>query len=239
MTEVGNRPQALLLDAGDTLLFLDPQAVADALAQHGHQVEPTAVQEAVHPAKRRYQQALSDGMNHEGGWSILVRAVLEQVGIADARARELLPALRRIHDDFYFWRRVPPELPAALVRAREAGLRLGVISNSEGRASHVLQRVGLRGHFELVVDSHLEGVNKPDPEIFERALHRMGVAPQHAMYAGDIPEVDVRGAENAGMRGVLIDAFDDYAGRTDLQRFESVAQLVEHLLRLDAPTSET
>ena len=82
-----------------------------------------------------------------------------------------------------------------------------------------------------MIDSHLEGVQKPNPEIFRRALTRLGVPPERAIYAGDIPEVDVLGARAAGMEGVVIDAFGHYAG-TDWPRVGSVAELIDHLLAL-------
>lgn len=227
-----NRPHALLLDAGDTLLFLDCEALAAALGTLGETVASERLAATVFESKRAYQAMLQRGGGHEDGWAVLMRAMLTGAGVADTRARELLPALRSVHEDFYFWRRVPPGLAEALSGARAAGLRLGVVSNSEGRLASVLSRVGLLPHFELVVDSHLEGVSKPAPEIFRRALERMQVAPEHAIYAGDIPEVDLAGARAAGMHGVLVDAFDHYTNRPELPRVRSVVELVAALLAL-------
>jgi FMN phosphatase YigB (HAD superfamily) len=229
--ELTERPDALLLDAGDTLIFFDPAAVAAALADVGVRVAQPALAAAAHPAKREYQALLARGQSHEDGWTVLMREVLVRAGLSAPHALELLPGLRRVHDDFYFWRKVPERLPDALVRARAEGLRLGVVSNSEGRLLSVLQRVGLAPFFEVVIDSHLEGVHKPNPEIFRRALARLGVDPARALYAGDIPEVDVLGARAAGMAGVVVDAFDDYAG-TDWPRVRSVEALIERLLAL-------
>ena len=225
------RPAGLLLDAGDTLIFFDGAAMAAALRDQGESCEPARLEASLHAAKRRYQQGLLKGASHEDGWSILVLELLAQAGIASARARELLPALRRVHDDFYFWRRVPDGLIAALTRARAEGMRIGVISNSEGKLRSVFDRVGLLPYLDLVVDSHLEGVQKPDPEIFRRALLRLELAPNRAIYAGDIPEVDVLGARGAGMEGVVVDAFGDYEG-TDWPRVRSVAELIDKLLAL-------
>jgi HAD superfamily hydrolase (TIGR01662 family) len=230
-----HRPAALLLDAGDTLLFLDCNAVSEALAQLGEQVAPARLAATVFDSKRAYQDMLVRGRGHEDGWSVLVRAMLTGAGLSAERSVELLPGLRRLHEDFYFWRKVPEELPRALARARGAGIRLGVISNSEGRLQSVLERVGLGPELEIVIDSHLEGVSKPDPEIFRRALARMQVEAGRAVYAGDIPEVDVLGARAVGMHGVLVDAFDHYAGsaaHAELPRVRSVAQLVDELLAL-------
>jgi putative hydrolase of the HAD superfamily len=223
------RLEALLLDAGDTLIFLDATAVSHALAEQGVELAAERIAGALHGAKQSYQALLARGGRHEDGWSVLVLGMLVRAGLAEPGARALLPGLRRVHDEFYFWRRVPEGLPHALARARAGGIRLAVVSNSEGKIGAMLERVGLAEHFELIVDSHLEGVQKPDPEIFRRALGRLGVAAERALYAGDIPEVDVLGARAAGMASVLVDAFGHYAG-SEWPRVGSVAELTEGLL---------
>jgi putative hydrolase of the HAD superfamily len=226
------RPQALLLDAGDTLIFFDSAAVAGELAALGVSVDPAALDAALHDAKRAYQARLAVGHHHEDGWNVLVSELLVRAGITLDVARQHLPKLRRVHDDFYFWRKVPLDLIAALQRARVHGIRLAIVSNSEGRLRYVLDRLGLINYFELVIDSHLEGVQKPDPEIFRRALVRLGVPAERAVYAGDIPEVDVEGAERVGMHGVLIDGGDCYASLKGVARARSVAHLIDTLLAL-------
>ena len=225
------RPQALLLDAGDTIVFLDADAVSAVLQSRGVTLAAEAIAGAIQPAKRDYQQVLSQGGRHEDGWTALVYSLLGHAGLATELAAPHLDALRQAHDDFYFWRRVPAGLVNALGRARAGGIRLGVISNSEGRLASVFERLGILDQFEIVLDSRLEGVEKPAPEIFRRALARMGVAAERSVYAGDIPEVDVDGAEAVGMHGVLVDAFDQHAGRS-IPRVASVAELVDALLTL-------
>lgn len=226
------RPQALLLDAGDTVLFMDYGALSKALEELGERVDTGTLERAMPVAKSAYQTVVRENAQHEHGWFVLVRSLLLEAGIAAERAEALLPPLRAIHEDFYFWRSVPPEVPAALSRARGAGMRVGVVSNSEGRLQSVFERVGLLPCFEVVVDSHLEGVAKPDPRIFEIALARIGIRASRAIYAGDLPEIDLVGAEAAGMHAVLVDALDSYRARPELPRVLSVAQLVDELLAL-------
>jgi putative hydrolase of the HAD superfamily len=227
-----HRPAALLLDAGDTLIFFDGQAVADVLRADGIAADPARIEAALHPAKRRYPLHLARGRSHLDGWSLLMQDVMEIAGVAADAALAALPSLRDAHREFNFWRRVPAGLPEALERARAAGLRLGVVSNSEGRLREVLERVGLYARFELVLDSQLEGVHKPDPEIFRRALARLGVGADTALYAGDIPEVDVLGARGAGMAGVLVDAAGHFADAPEWPRVASTTELIDHLLAL-------
>lgn len=227
------RPQALLLDAGDTILFMDYSALAEALAGLGEHIAVDQLERAMPLAKSAYQTVVRENAQHEHGWFVLVRSLLLEAGIAPERAEGLLAPLRAIHEDFYFWRSVPPEVPAALGRARAAGIRLGVVSNSEGRLQSVFERIGVLDWFEVVVDSHLEGVAKPDPRIFQIALERMGgIAPENAIYAGDLPEIDLVGANAAGMHAALVDTIDNYKARPDLPRVNSVAQLVDELLAL-------
>ncbi len=54
------------------------------------------------------------------------------------------------------------------------------------------------------MDSAEVGLEKPDPRIFHAATERLGMAPGDCAYVGDIYEIDVVGAERAGMRPVLI-----------------------------------
>ena len=64
---------------------------------------------------------------------------------------------------------------AALACALQAvGLRVAVVSNSDGRAERHLENADMLRGIEFVVDSHLVGIEKPDPAIFAVALGRLG-----------------------------------------------------------------
>jgi putative hydrolase of the HAD superfamily len=69
----------------------------------------------------------------------------------------------------------------------------------------LLQSLGVRDAFAVRVISGIEGVEKPDPAIFRRALERLDVDPADALYVGDNPEFDVAPAAAVGMTPVLID----------------------------------
>jgi HAD superfamily hydrolase (TIGR01509 family) len=220
-------PEVLFLDAGNTVVFLDHQAISDVLRDEGVRVGADALRHAEGPAKRRYAAFLDAGGSHEDGWHHHMVALLSEAGIAHASVDALVRRLRAVHDDFNLWRRTPPGLVEAFDRARAAGIRLAIISNSEGKLDDLFARIGLAAYFEAVVDSALEGVRKPDPEIFHRALRRLGIPAAHAFYAGDIPEVDVAGAHAAGMPAALIDPFGFYPPDAAPLRFDSVVQLID------------
>ena len=215
--------RALLLDAGNTVVFLDHAAVAAVVG-----MDPAAVQAAEPVAKRRYEARLASGASHEDGWRTFMGELLRAAGWADA-VEPSVDALQREHQRFNLWRRVPKDLGDALERARALGYRVGIVSNSEGRLPELFEAVGLSGAFEVVVDSALVGVRKPDPAIFAMALEALGAEAAESWYAGDLPAVDVVGARAAGLRAALIDPLGHYAGYTEAPRFDSVAELVATL----------
>jgi putative hydrolase of the HAD superfamily len=83
---------------------------------------------------------------------------------------------------------------------------LGVISNSTSEASvrRILDRVGILDYFDRVVSSGTEGVEKPNPEIFRRAVRRLAVRPEEAMYVGNLAQTDAKAAQAAGLHGVWL-----------------------------------
>ena len=105
---------------------------------------------------------------------------------------------------------VLPGVPDALDAFRSMGLRLVVVSNSDGTAERSLVETGLREYFAVVVDSTLVGFSKPDPRIFLHALTESGAHPSQVAHVGDLYHADVVGARRAGLYAVLLDPFDDW-----------------------------
>jgi putative hydrolase of the HAD superfamily len=75
-----------------------------------------------------------------------------------------------------------------------------------------------------MLDSHEEGVEKPDPRLFEIALERSGAQRGETLHVGDLYHVDVQGARGAGLDAVLLDPADLYAG-FDCRRIRSLGEL--------------
>jgi putative hydrolase of the HAD superfamily len=90
-----------------------------------------------------------------------------------------------------------------LMSLREAGFKLGLITNGSVRMqSGKIACLALASAFDAVLISEAEGISKPDPAIFRRALERLSTKPEHAVFVGDHPIVDVSGARSAGMKAV-------------------------------------
>ena len=121
-------------------------------------------------------------------------------------------------------------MPGALAGLRRLGLRLAVVSNSNGTLRAKLARLGLDASFDLMIDSCEVGVEKPDPGIFTLALERLGVSAGAALHVGDFYHIDVVGARAAGVDAWLIDAGGLYAD-ADCPRFPSLAAVATTLAR--------
>ena len=93
----------------------------------------------------------------------------------------------------------------ALDELESSGLVLAIVSNFEAWLEDLLGLLGVRDRFPVRVISGREGVEKPDPRIFELALERLGLDAADAMYVGDNPEFDVEPATALGMTAVLLD----------------------------------
>ena len=98
-----------------------------------------------------------------------------------------------------------PDVRPALDAMTRDGVRLGVVSNWDSQLPQVLEMLELSDYFEQVGVSHLEGVEKPDPALFHRVLDAMGAEKSQVLHVGDVPKLDLVGAQAAGIDVLLVD----------------------------------
>jgi len=98
---------------------------------------------------------------------------------------------------------------SALIRVRDAGWRIAVVSNGQQPQIDKIDHVGLRRYVDGIAVSDLDGSRKPDPGLFRIAASRAGVELQGAALestwmVGDDAVNDIGGAHAAGVRGVWL-----------------------------------
>jgi putative hydrolase of the HAD superfamily len=94
------------------------------------------------------------------------------------------------------------ELIAYFRALRERGLRLALLTNNVREWEPLWRpKLPVDELFELVVDSAFVGMRKPDPEIYELTLSRLGL-PAHACVFLDDIDVNVATAVELGMKGI-------------------------------------
>jgi putative hydrolase of the HAD superfamily len=212
----------VFLDVGNTLISIDFEWVAAELAARGHGCGAAALLRAEAAARPAYSRRLFvDGMP---AGSDLFREYLRTIvgGIPDivacgpdafeALLTELRAVLRPDGKASTLWRLVMPGVPDALARLARKGLRLVVVSNSDGTVARSLEAAGLLPHLTAVIDSALVGFEKPDPRIFLAALERTGSDASRTVHVGDLYHADVLGARGAGITPLLLDPFGDWTG---------------------------
>lgn len=219
---------AVLFDAGGVLVLPDPTVVGPLLAPYGG--DPSV--EAHRRAHYAGMAAKSHARDHERDWSVYNVAYVEAVGVAPDlvnHAAEVLDHTRSAH----LWRWPIPETLRALADLAERGVPMGVVSNASGQIEEVLRvtQICQAGDgpcipMRVIVDSHVVGVAKPDPRIFEFALpHFDEFEPSRIAYVGDSVVMDIGGASAAGLYPILLDPHDDHPG-ADFHRIRSVEDLL-------------
>jgi len=198
--------KAILFDAAGTLFFLT-KTVGDHYAYVGHEVGLNlGAQQLEHAFHAAWQEMPRrppiDGPREnddKGWWRELVGHVFDQVA----------PSLSELDRDNFFeiayehfaeagvWK-LYPEVLEVLEQLRTR-FELAVISNFDGRLRLILQHLGISKYFAHVFISSELGADKPDPEIFRRALKVMHLDANEVLHVGDDQERDWKAAKEAGL----------------------------------------
>ncbi len=141
-----------------------------------------------------------------------------------------LAELHAYHQETNLWELMAPDVMPVLARLRARSLHLTIVSNANGKVRVLFDRLALTGLVDCILDSHEEGVEKPDPRFFEIALARSGATRETTIHVGDLYNVDVVGARAAGLRAVLLDEAGLYP-EADCPRVQSLTELADAIER--------
>lgn len=221
------RFDAILFDAGGIFVLPDPTVLGPLLAYFGGDPSVEAHRRA-HYAGMAAKSAAGTG---EAFWDEYNHTYVTTIGVHAHEVHEAAAALGATRTA-HLWRWPIPESVAALRVLHESGMPIGVVSNASGQIAEVLARSGVCQVGEgpavpvrVVVDSHVVGIAKPDPRIFEPALvHFAGVDRTRIAYVGDSVTMDVGGARAAGLVPILLDPHDDHVG-SDFRTIRSLHDL--------------
>jgi putative hydrolase of the HAD superfamily len=197
--------RALFLDAHHTLFREVPpraEIYAEVARRHGIERRPDELDRAMRAAHEALPREINGAFRYSRPW--FDRFIDESFARLDAAAP---PALRaELHARFAspstyaLYPDVVPTLQA--LRGRLAVI--GVISNWAPALPELLAALGIAGYLDFVLVSSRERCEKPDRELFDRALARAGVRPEEALHVGDHPENDWAGARAAGLKARLL-----------------------------------
>ncbi len=226
----GRRFDAVIFDAGGVLVLPDPTVLAPLLAYFGG----TSDIEVHRRAHYAGMKAKSDISADETSWDAYDMAYVSAIGVERTERVEAAEVLGRTRFH-HTWRWVIPDSRAALARLARAAIPMGVVSNASGQIEAMLARgiaqVGPGDHVDMrvIVDSHVVGVAKPDPAIFDHALPSFAEFDRSRIaYVGDSVTMDIAASGAAGLHPILLDPYDDHLG-ADFERITSLHDLADEL----------
>jgi putative hydrolase of the HAD superfamily len=203
---------AFIFDVGGVFLIPHPEPVTQALAPHGIEFDVQMIEQAHYAGVVALDEHIGPGDIPE---QYLV-AYIEALGVLPdhhAQVHELLlqfwstPGLD-------WWRYELPGSREGLRALYDAGHTVAIISNANGRVEQQLLDYGICQVGEgvgtpvrAIIDSHVFGVEKPDPRIFHHVSALLGLPPERCVYVGDTVRYDVQGARAAGFQPLHFDPF--------------------------------
>ncbi|HLC26135.1 MAG TPA: HAD-IA family hydrolase [bacterium] len=197
--------KTIFFDAGGTLIFIDYDYIIEVLKRHGITLDQEDLMRGEYAGKFEVDRRILVEKRRDGLWDDLFGIILRGAGVPDELVSRVMPELEKEVPAAGLWRWVRPETANLLRDLRSAGYTLGVISNSDGRVAQLLEGAGLAPYLDVIIDSAVVGVEKPDRRIFDLALQRVGISAQEALFTGDIYSVDILGAQSANVQGILFD----------------------------------
>jgi putative hydrolase of the HAD superfamily len=208
--------------------------VADFLQDNGFDVDGAAVFDSYGEQMRVLWDA-GRALNYEYPARLaMLRALRRHLKQEDA-ARLAQDALAVSFDAILAQWQLYPDTLSTLTALRDAGYRLGCISNTNDGAYvwRMVDRFGLRSWLSPLYMSEEIGLRKPHPYLFHMVLDEWGLISEEVVMVGDTLDADVLGAHNAGLRGVWIDRgpvnpwSNNEASKAHIQPDATLQQLAE------------
>ena len=230
--------QAIFFDIGDTLVFDDPplkERLVSAAQSVGIALDAARLLDAFRAAEAFAVERYVAGSvwDAPGALRETVAVLWSALGLPPL-SNSQWTAFGAAFASLPFTRYASPEAFVLLDELKRRGFTLGAISDWEDTLPEVLSELGLLDYFGALAISAVVGETKPSPLIFEDALAQVSLTPDACLHVGDWYELDVAGAEAAGMSALLFD-WAERSPDADCPRVTTWPELTAYLLALPAP----
>ncbi len=201
--------EAVSLDVGGVLVVPDHGMLASALLR----VEVAHDRSRFGPAHYHAMAAVDRAASDPEDFTDYVRGFAAAVGVPAAAADVAHEALAATLTT-PVWCQPVAGSRAGLRALADAGLRLAVTSNSDGTVADLLRRhewvhvgEGTGVVVEVITDSGIVGVGKPDPLVYDATVEALDLPPDRILHVGDSVHYDVDGAAACGLRSLHMDPY--------------------------------
>ena len=220
---------AILFDCGETLVTLQPSRediFVRAANSIGMKLEPETVRRAYQVVDFGTKYSSVNTHDREDFYHTYNSRLCDALGISGC-FEKLAPALVTQFQKDTRWTLIEGA-KELLARIASRDMTLGIVANWDSKLSALIETLGIKNNFKLIIASEDVGVEKPDPQIFRIALERLSLshAPNAVLYVGNEYRADVIGARAAGLTPVLIDRANLYP-HADCLRFTSLGEFYE------------
>ena len=207
--------EVVLFDLGNTLIYFDAedqldqvlrqadQALFKRLLEQGYRLDTDFLIDFRRRMDLYYQEREVEFIEYTTRY--VLRNLLEEKGLLVNEAT-LIDSLHAYHCVTQSHWQLETDAIPTLQRLASHGYQLGLVSNAADDADvqNLVDQAGLRSFFQVILTSAAEGIRKPDPHIFWRALEKLESQPGQAAMVGDTLGADILGSKNAGLFSVWI-----------------------------------
>ena len=208
--------RTITFDAANTLIRLTSpasQTYAEVAGRFGAVLDPLRLNQAFLRAWKELPRLPDQsGPRADDGRSWWRDLVATTLSIAEYRVDPFPDYFAAVYEEFTrpgIWQ-LKPGVTQVLGAFRQAGIRLGVVSNFDRRLYSILKILGILDQFEHVIISSEVGADKPSPRIFGEVLQRFQIHPNEVLHVGDEEEIDGIGARSAGISAFILGKDGDW-----------------------------
>jgi len=206
--------KAVLFDMFDTLMLIEKNHAFYSpslkrahrfLVENGVDVEFKVFRDAYIKARDAlYVEA--DAKLEEPHFNRRISNALESLGYFDVESEVVAGTTNEFCEGFMEYVRIDDQTKSALEKLH-GKYKLGIVSNFAipECVDKLLEKHGLDKLFDVVVVSGAVNKRKPSPEIFQKALEKLCVNAENAVFVGDTVDADIIGAKAAGMKVIFIE----------------------------------
>jgi len=226
--------KGIFFDLFNTLITYDPpreETQVNLLKKHGISITKKAISPAIKAGDEYFYSENSRSLikdrspeEQKAFWYEYEERILRQAGVEPEPALlgDVLKGLSEVKYQMVpFWDVLP-----VLESLDNDDYKLGIISNIDRDIRPMCEEMGFSPFLDIILTSQQTGLYKPSPEIFKLACEKTGVGLKQALYVGDQYQIDIIGAEKAGMTGVLVDRDDVFDSvLTQGRRISSLLEL--------------